>query len=156
MEQLIPFLQEYLSWIMNAVSMVAAWCLSNQRAVIGRYLAATGASLFILYGVVTHQPSFVIADMIFFYIYVSAVWKFNLKRDSYRAKAATDEETIARMRKIIRKANDIELQIIDTRIGDQTNKKKKKRAELQEELYHLLKIGQDLEVPKEDAKDTTN
>ncbi|AUS02883.1 TMhelix containing protein [Vibrio phage 2.275.O._10N.286.54.E11] len=135
---------------MNGVSMVAAYCLSNQRAVVGRYLGATGASLFILYGVVTNQPAFVVADIIFLYIYISAVLKFNKKRDSYREKAADDEETIAQMRKIIKRANTIELEILETRIGKQTKKKLELRKSLQKQLYILLKIGEKIENDIED------
>lgn len=123
MDHIVVFLEGYLSYIMNIISMIAAWCLSNQKVIIGRYLGACSASLFILYGVITNQPAFIIADIIFLYIYISAVMKFNKKRDSYKLKAATDEETIAQMRQVIKRANEIEHKILETRIGEQTPKK---------------------------------
>lgn len=135
------FLQTYLSWIMNGISMIAAYCLSNKKAQLGRKLGMLSASLFILYGVVANQPAFIVADLIFLYIYTSAFLKFNQKRDFYREKSAQDEATIEEMENIIFKAFDIQKEISKTRRGNQSLFKRKRREKLNVELYDLLNMS---------------
>lgn len=86
-------------WLLNALSLTCAYLLSNSKVVPGRMLGAFAAINWMLFGYLTHQYAFTVANIAFFYIYASAVLKFRKKRDSYKA---TFEEQEAEIRSLHR------------------------------------------------------
>lgn len=90
------FLEIY-PWLCNLFSLAAAYMLSNHRVVAGRIVATIGASNWILFGYLTDQYAFVVANLIFMYIYASAAIKFQAKRDSYKKSFEEQEAEIERL-----------------------------------------------------------
>jgi hypothetical protein len=88
-----------LPWLLNSTSLLGAYCLSNHKVVFGRYIGVCSSMGWGLYGFLIEEYSFVFANMIFFYIYSSAVYKFNKKRDEYKATFEEQESKIEKLHK---------------------------------------------------------
>ncbi len=86
MEELINNPVSAYAWLLNGMSLMGAYCLANQKVTIGRVIAATAALGWFFYGYLISEPSFMIANVIFCYIYVSAIRKFRSKQDGYKAE----------------------------------------------------------------------
>ena len=81
---------DYVTYAANGLALLAAYFLSRggKNILIGRLTGIMAAGCWITYGIFINNWSFVIADCIFVFIYVSAVIKFNMKRDAYRDELA--------------------------------------------------------------------
>jgi hypothetical protein len=101
--EIFIFLVNYLSWINNLVSLIAAWCLSNKKIDIGRRFGVAAAILWMVYGFITEQYAFVVADFIFLTIYIQAIVKFNSKKREYQDLQETTEYDIFKLDKLFRK-----------------------------------------------------
>lgn len=88
-----------LPWVTNSISITAAYCLSRSKVVAGRIIALFGAMGWASYGLLLGEMSFVLANLVFIYIYGSAVYKFNRKRDQYKETLAETEHENAELRK---------------------------------------------------------
>jgi hypothetical protein len=71
-------------WVLNGLSLITAHCLSNQKVVIGRSMGVAAAIGWSIYGYLIGEWSFIISNIIFFYIYASALIKFNKKKSEYQ------------------------------------------------------------------------
>ncbi len=81
------FLMMY-PWILNGTSLLCAYCLSNHKVTAGRYIGVVAATGWSTYGLLINELSFFFANIIFAWIYGSAIVKFNSKRDEYKATFA--------------------------------------------------------------------
>lgn len=88
-----------LPWMLNSTSLLGAYCLSNHKVTFGRYVGVFASMGWGLYGFLIQEYSFVFSNMIFFYIYASAVYKFNKKRDEYKATFEEQELKIENLHK---------------------------------------------------------
>lgn len=91
------FFVQYYPTILNGVSLICAYCLNNSKLTIGRWCGVTAAIGWSSYGVLIDDYSFFVANIIFLWIYASALYKFNRKRDQYKA---TFEEQKAEIEKL--------------------------------------------------------
>lgn len=87
-----------LPWVLNSISLTAAYCLANSKVVVGRIVALCGAIGWASYGLIIDELSFFFANLFFIYIYGSAVYKFNRKRDQYKVDLAQSEKENAQLR----------------------------------------------------------
>jgi hypothetical protein len=65
----------------------------------GRWLGVTAAIGWSSYGVLIDDYSFFIANIIFLWIYASALYKFNRKRDEYKATFEEQQAQITKLKK---------------------------------------------------------
>jgi len=86
MEHLIANPASAFSWLLNLLSLTAAYCLSNHKVKVGRFVAAIAALGWIGYGVLIDEMSFIVANCVFAYIYISAIRKFSSKQDDYKTE----------------------------------------------------------------------
>jgi hypothetical protein len=91
-----------LPWLLNGISLTAAYCLANSKVVVGRVVALFGAMGWSGYGLVIDEYSFFFANLFFIYIYASAVYRFGLKRQQYREDMAQTERENAALRDQLR------------------------------------------------------
>lgn len=89
----------FFPWGLNLLSLTCAFCLSNGKIIFGRYIGAIAAIGWSSYGFLIEEYSFLVANIIFLFIYASAIVKFNLKRDEYKATFEEQEITIKRLHK---------------------------------------------------------
>ena len=87
-----------LPWALNSISITAAYCLANSKVVVGRLVALCGAVGWASYGLLIGEVRFFFANLFFFYIYASAVYKFNRKRDQYKVNLAQSEKENTELR----------------------------------------------------------
>lgn len=73
-----------LPWLLNCCSLTCAYCLSNGKIKAGRYVGVLAATGWSSYGFLIEEYSFFFANIIFLYIYINAIIKFNKKRDDYK------------------------------------------------------------------------
>lgn len=90
-------------WCLSAISLTCAYCLSNGKAIIGRYVGVVAAIGWSAYGLIFDQLSFFFSHMIFGFIYVNAIYKFNSKRDQYKATFEEQNAEIARLKAALEK-----------------------------------------------------
>lgn len=86
-------------WITNSMSLFGAYCLSNHNVKVGRYVGVCSSISWATYGYLIGEYSFIFANFIFFYIYASAVYKFNKKRDEYKATFEEQQTEIKKLHK---------------------------------------------------------
>jgi hypothetical protein len=97
----VVFLQQYLSWFNNAIGLVAAYCLSNRRVTIGRIFGVMAAVFWMVYGYITSQYAFIVADCIFLLIYTQAIIKFNSKKDEYKERESLKEDEMVDLHAVL-------------------------------------------------------
>ncbi|MCF2902729.1 hypothetical protein L1267_20370 [Pseudoalteromonas sp. OFAV1] len=90
-------------WLINIFSISCAYLLSNNKVVIGRVLGCFAATNWIAFGFLSEQYAFIAANIIFLWIYISAIVKFSSKRDSYKKSHEEQREEIARLRRKLNK-----------------------------------------------------
>lgn len=71
-------------WALSALSMFCIYFLNNYRVKTGRYLGVVVAIGWFAFGAMTSQWYFLFTNVIYAYIYIAAIIKFNKKRDEYR------------------------------------------------------------------------
>lgn len=94
---------DFFPWALSALSMSCVYCLNNFRVKLGRYLGLVVACGWFFFGYMTSQWFFLFTNVIYAYIYISAIVKFNKKRDEYRhiteEQSAQLQEIEAKLRK---------------------------------------------------------
>lgn len=90
---------QYYPTLLNGISLTCAYCLNNHKVTLGRWFGVTAAIGWSSYGVLIDDYSFFIANLIFLWIYASALYKFNRKRNEYKATFEDMEEEIANLKK---------------------------------------------------------
>ena len=102
-------------WLLNATSLTCAYCLSNSKVVLGRYIGVVAATGWSVYGILINELSFFFANIIFAWIYGSAIYKFNSKRDEYKATFEEQKAEIERLQKELEKKRIKEEKILDAK-----------------------------------------
>jgi hypothetical protein len=95
----LNYLIEIFPWVLNTFSLTTAYCLSNGKITVGRYIGAIAAIGWSTYGFLIEEYSFLFANIIFLYIYSSAIIKFNSKRDEYKETFEEQKEIIEKLHK---------------------------------------------------------
>lgn len=90
---------QYYPTILNSISLTCAYCLNNHKVTLGRWCGVTAAIGWSSYGVLIDDYSFFVANLIFLWIYASALYKFNRKRDQYKATFDEQKAEIAQLHK---------------------------------------------------------
>jgi hypothetical protein len=127
-------------WVLNAMSLTGAYCLSNSKVIFGRYVGACAAVGWAAYGVLISEWSFLVANVVFCYIYVSAIYKFNRKRDEYKASFEEQAAEIARLQKALTKNHEKSQRILDIR----ETKLQKLAEEIRSQSHDHLRAIEDI------------
>lgn len=92
-ENLSLLLIEWLPWCNGLLSVVTAYLLSNQRVLPGRIIGTIASIFWLIYGIISSQYAFLFTQIIFLWIYISAIIKFTKKRNEYKAlKVLNDDQ----------------------------------------------------------------
>jgi hypothetical protein len=84
-------------WIINVFSITCAYMLSNNKVLIGRIIGSFAACNWVVFGYLTDQYAFIVSNIIFVSIYVSAAIRFASKRESYKRTAEENEAEMVRL-----------------------------------------------------------
>lgn len=146
-------IKDWFPWGISCISLVTAHSLSNHRVRLGRATGTLAAICWISYGLLINEPAFIIANCIFFWIYVSALIKFNRKKKEYK-DAAEDKEK--NLEALLARLSEKEKRVVRLARHTEVNLEliKKINAEMQDEIKMALDEGlppitQELKVPIE-------
>lgn len=90
---------QYYPTILNCISLTCAYSLNNHKVTFGRWCGVCAAIGWSTYGVLIDDYSFFVANIIFLWIYASALYKFNTKRDEYKATFEEQKAEIMKLNK---------------------------------------------------------
>lgn len=125
---------QYYPTLLNCVSLTCAYCLNNHKVTIGRWFGVFAALGWSSYGLLIDDYSFLVANIIFLWIYANALYKFNRKRDEYKA---TFEEQQAEIEKLQRQL-DREILKKQKRMNRDYAKKEKLLGEKEAKLKQVV------------------
>lgn len=81
---------ELFPWVISALSLTCVYLLNNYKMKAGRYLGILVAICWFTFGFITHQWFFMFTNMVYAYIYITAIVRFNKKSQEF--KHITDEQ----------------------------------------------------------------
>jgi hypothetical protein len=128
-----------LPWLLNSLSLLCAYSLSNNKVILGRYIGTMSSIGWGSYGILINEYSFLFANIIFFYIYASAVYKFSKKQDAYKQTNEDQKYEIDRLHRELSKRESIMAK--DFKVKKDALLKIKERAKKQlQEIDNIIKF----------------
>ncbi len=91
-------------WLLSLMSLLCVYFLNNHKVMLGRYVGLGSAIAWGTYGVMVDQWFFLVNHSIFALMYISAIVKFNSKKEEYRALSEEQYAQILKLKKDVENA----------------------------------------------------